>query len=166
MTCPYCGKNIEDDSIVCIFCEHLLSPVNAAPSPSEAQSASPDVQSSPSVSAYAAAPYAPIPAPVKTRPVYAAPYSGANTEAEEEDDEDEDSDEPLTTGQFLGTLIVSLIPIIGIIFLLIWVCSSSQNENKRNLSGALLILKLVGLFFVLGACLAYFFLQFPFFYMW
>ena len=70
----------------------------------------------------------------------------------------------LSIAGFIGTLVVSLIPIAGFIVLLVWICSIKTNINRRNLSVALLILKLIVLLFFCGVAFSLYLLNFPFFY--
>lgn len=72
-----------------------------------------------------------------------------------------DYDPPLSVGGFLGTILLSFVPVIGLIFLIVWASLSRVNTNRRNLSVVLLIFKLIGLFFLGGAALALFLLDIP-----
>lgn len=52
---------------------------------------------------------------------------------------------PMTTGQFLGTLLLMMIPIAGFILMLVWAFGGTDNLNRRNLARAKLILAAIGL---------------------
>ena len=56
--------------------------------------------------------------------------------------EERDS-KPLRTAQYLGMLIVLAIPVVNLIFGLIWAFRRRENENRRNLSRAWLILAVI-----------------------
>ena len=148
MKCPYCGNTIADNSVVCIHCENILrTPTAPIPSASGETTSRPEQLPPPTgFSYYAQQPtYSrPAPAHVKEEPSY---------------------DPPLSIGGFIGTLIVALLPIAGLIVLLVWICRRKTNENRKNLSAALLIVQLILLFFSCGAALAYYLINtLPFFY--
>ncbi len=52
---------------------------------------------------------------------------------------------PMSTGQFLGTLLLMMIPIAGFILMLVWAFGGTDNLNRRNLARAKLILVAIGL---------------------
>ena len=79
------------------------------------------------------------PAPM-TAPAYAKPTA---------------SNAPLGVSDFLVMRIVSMIPLIGLIMLLIWAFSPTDNENRRNFCRAELILYVLGQ--ILGTILLVFF---------
>ncbi|MBN8481148.1 MAG: hypothetical protein J0L88_06100 [Xanthomonadales bacterium] len=58
----------------------------------------------------------------------------------------------MSLGDWLITLIVASIPIVGFIMLLVWAFSSSTNPNKANFCKAYLIIMVIAiaLFFLLG----------------
>ncbi|MDR1188614.1 MAG: zinc ribbon domain-containing protein [Bifidobacteriaceae bacterium] len=58
----------------------------------------------------------------------------------------------VSTGGYIGTVILLSLPLIGMISAIIWAWSGRTNLNRRNLARASLILALVGL--VLGILLA------------
>lgn len=51
----------------------------------------------------------------------------------------------MSTGQFLGTLLLLMIPIAGFILMLVWAFGGTDNLNRRNLARAKLILVAIGL---------------------
>ena len=66
-----------------------------------------------------------------------------------------EQNKPLTIGDWLITFILLSIPVVGLIFLLYWILSSSSNVNRKNFciaaiifQAALIILTFV-LFFIL-----------------
>lgn len=48
--------------------------------------------------------------------------------------------EPLTMGQYLGMMLLLVIPVIGIILLIFWSLSTKTNVNRKNFSRAALII--------------------------
>ena len=57
----------------------------------------------------------------------------------------------MSTGQFLGTLLLMMLPFAGFILAIVWACGGTDNPNRRNLARAYLILIAIGL--VLGILL-------------
>ena len=53
--------------------------------------------------------------------------------------------EPITTGGFIGIMLLMCIPLIGIILTIVWACGGCRKVQKRNLARASLILIAVGL---------------------
>lgn len=161
MKCPYCGKTIADNSVVCIFCERMLKmpahptapSYSVSPAAQDTQRISPPPPT-PSSGAHIPA-QQPYPHPQSVHPEQ-TDYLGSRL-----------SDPPLSVGSFIGTLIVSFLPLAGLIVLLVWICGAKTNANRRNLSVALLILKLIVLFFFCGAAFSFYLLKFPsFYYFW
>lgn len=135
MYCPNCGKQNPDDAK---FCESCGAPTGAAEMPK----AAPPPPPPPPPPQYNAPPPPVYSAPVQQQyyqqpPSY--PAAGAGNTA------------PLSLGQFLGTLILLGIPLVGFILMLVWAFGSDVNLNKKNLSRAMLILMLIGI--VLGIVL-------------
>jgi len=54
-----------------------------------------------------------------------------------------DQNKPLTVGDWLITLIVLSIPLIGLIFLVYWALSSSSNINRKNFCIAYIVIALI-----------------------
>ena len=52
-------------------------------------------------------------------------------------------EKPMTTGQFLGTILLGALPIAGLVLYIVWAFSSDTNINKRNFCRAQLIVILV-----------------------
>lgn len=51
-------------------------------------------------------------------------------------------DKPLTVGDWLITLVVIMIPFIGLIFLLYWALSNSSNINRKNFCAAYIVFQI------------------------
>ena len=50
--------------------------------------------------------------------------------------------EEMSLGQWVGTIILSMIPCVGLILLIIWAVSS-QNETKKRWAQAMLIVQVI-----------------------
>jgi len=53
--------------------------------------------------------------------------------------------EPLSVGQYVGMMLLSGLPLVGLILLLIWAFGSEANINKRNYARAVLIIALIAI---------------------
>ncbi len=51
----------------------------------------------------------------------------------------EQNDKKMTLGQWIITLVLTIIPVINVILLLVWSFSSTTNVNKKNFAIATLI---------------------------
>lgn len=54
-----------------------------------------------------------------------------------------DLNKPLTVGDWLITMIILSIPLVGFIFLLYWALSSSSNINRKNFCIAYIVIVLI-----------------------
>ena len=61
-------------------------------------------------------------------------------------------DKPLSVGDWIITLILLSIPLVGFIFLLYWALSSSSNTNRKNFCIAYLVIFLI-IIVIVGALL-------------
>ena len=50
---------------------------------------------------------------------------------------------PMSIGGYIGFFLLMCIPVANLILLIIWSCGGCKNQNKRNLSRAMLILYVV-----------------------
>lgn len=57
-------------------------------------------------------------------------------------------DETVSVGDWLGSLFLTLIPVVGIVLVFVWAFGSSTKPSKRNFFRAYLIYALI--FFVIG----------------
>lgn len=125
MFCPKCGHKNPEGAKFCESCGASFAP--DAPPPAQAQA----VPTPPPAPVAAPPPPAPAPAPVAyQQPVAPAPdvlYP------------------PMSVGQYLGTIILFGIPVVGFILMLVWGFSSDVNKNKKNFALAHLILIVIGI---------------------
>lgn len=49
----------------------------------------------------------------------------------------------LSTGSFLGSLILMNLPIAGLIITIVWACGGTANENRRNLARGYILYALI-----------------------
>lgn len=52
---------------------------------------------------------------------------------------------PMSMGEWILTLLVSVIPCVGLIFYIIWAFEKNGNVNRRNYCRAALIMRLIGI---------------------
>lgn len=116
--CTNCGTQVADGVKFCTSCG---TPI-AATAPSAEQ---PPVAASPPIQRPTVAP---PPPPVYTAPSAATVYQ----------------EEPISTGSYIGILLLLLIPIVNLICVIIWACGGSRKRNKTNLARALLVWMLIG----------------------
>ena len=57
--------------------------------------------------------------------------------------------DPITTGGYIGIMLLMCIPIVGLILMLVWAFGGCKKLNKRNLARASLIMMAIGLVFSL-----------------
>ena len=145
--CTNCGATLDDDKKFCTECGAPVneSPAGAAPPPSPPPQSAPQPQAAP---VYAQTATATMPPP---QPAYqpAAAY-GADAPPPKGS-----KYEPITTGGFIGIMLLMCIPIVGQILMIVWALGGCRKINKRNLARASLIMMVVALVisFILGLIL-------------
>lgn len=66
--------------------------------------------------------------------------------------------EPISTGGYFGIFLLMGVPVVGLIFLIVWACGGCRKVSKRNFSRAVLILMLIGVILAsVGAIFGYIF---------
>ncbi|MDO4835783.1 MAG: zinc ribbon domain-containing protein [Clostridia bacterium] len=85
----------------------------------------------------------PAPQPVKTEPEAKQPIVLAT-----------DSRSLMTTAGYIFTTILFHIPVIGLIFMIVWGCGKTKNLSRKRFSLACLIMRLIG--FIVLLCAAVF----------
>lgn len=121
MNCINCGTPLQEGTV---FCSNCGSRVDAQ------QPAQPAQQTY----AYGSAPNGPANtygAPNGPATAYSAPVQDLNA--------------PMSIGQYMITMLIAAIPVVGFIFLLIWAFSSDTNTNKKNFCRATLIYMAIGI---------------------
>lgn len=146
MFCEKCGKNLPDGIQFCDGCGAKIEAVRpeykATAESAQAQSNSPPPAQTGYVQQqeYAPQPQAYTQNPAQTvypqQQAYTPPppiYSGQS------------NSEPLRVGQYIGMLLLMLIPIVSIIMLLVWSFGGSVNLNKKNFARAMLIVSAISI---------------------
>ncbi len=114
MFCTTCGKEIPENSAVCPSCG-----VSASSEASGGQNG------------YSAPPVYQPPQPNQYNQYPAAPK------------EEDEKTKPLGIGQWVLTLIVMAIPLVGFIMMIVWAVSSTTNVNRKNYCIAALIIGVI-----------------------
>ncbi len=160
--CTFCGAQVPDDIKFCTGCGKPMPPQVKVQPPLQAQpqvqpqvqpQAQPQVQPQPVTPppppAYTAprseepqpqpAYAAPVPPPPQPQPVYATPADpnaplppGSKYE-------------PITTGGYIGIMLLMMLPLINFILLLVWACGGCRKVNKTNFARAMLVVMLAGM---------------------
>ncbi|MBQ2929183.1 MAG: zinc ribbon domain-containing protein [Clostridia bacterium] len=133
--CTNCGATLDDDKKFCTECGASVNetPAGAAPPPPPPPQSAPQPQAAP---VYAHTATATMPPPQSAyQPAAAcggdmAPAKGSKYE-------------PITTGGYIGIMLLMCIPIVGQILMIVWALGGCRKINKRNLARASLILMLV-----------------------
>lgn len=130
MICVNCGKNLPDNAKFCGSCGSKMSA-----SPQNAQ-----MQQAPSPQMHQQYQETQQPAYQSYNNPLPQHQSGGSV---------------MSVGRYLLTFIIAGIPIIGFILLLVWSFGSGTDQNKKNLSRALLCLLIITaiLYFILGRLL-------------
>ena len=133
--CTNCGATLDDDKK---FCTECGASVNDAPAGAAAPPPPPPQAAPQAAPVYAQAATATMPPP---QPAYqpAAAY-GADAPPPKGS-----KYELISTGGFIGILLLMCIPFIGIILTIVWACGGCRKLQKRNLARASLIMMAVAL---------------------
>ncbi|MBQ4550260.1 MAG: zinc ribbon domain-containing protein, partial [Oscillospiraceae bacterium] len=131
--CTNCGATLDDDKKFCTECGAPVNeaPAGAAPPPPPPQSA-PQPQAAP---VYAQAATATMPPPQSA-------YQQATAYGGDVPPPKGSKYEPITTGGFIGIMLLMCIPIVGQILMIIW-AFAARKVNKRSLARASLIMMVV-----------------------
>lgn len=170
--CTFCGAQVPDDIKFCTGCGKPMPPQVKVQPPLQAQpqvqpqvqpQAKPQVQPQPVTPppppAYTApaspqpqpqpAYTAPVPPPPQPQPVYAAPSVQPPVYATPADPNAPlppgSKYEPITTGGYIGIMLLMMLPLINFILLLVWACGGCRKVNKTNFARAMLVVMLAGM---------------------
>ena len=132
--CTFCGTQVPDDIKFCTSCGKPMGITATIPTPAQqvrpqaspvyAQpQTAPPPQQAYTAQPYAAQPYTPAPDPNTLPP--GSKY------------------EPITTGGYIGIMLLMMLPIVNLILLLVWACGGCRKVNKTNFARAMLIIMLI-----------------------
>ena len=128
--CTNCGATIPDEKYFCTECGTRIGATEEAPV------TPPPVQTPPPTQA-------PPPPPTQAPPPnYQYQTTAATGEAVPAPGS---RYEPITTGGYIGIMLLMCIPIIGFLLTIIWACGGCRKLQKRNLARASLIMMVIGL---------------------
>ena len=172
-TCPVCQKVVTDQAKFCFFCgSSLLNDqyepvVSADPEPAPEPIAEPEPE--PIAEPEPEPEPEPIPEPVsipepepirepkpvpepKPEPVPVEPVKAEPAEPKKEQPiiVSTDSRSLMTAPGYFFTTILFHIPLIGLLFMIIWGCGKTKNLSRKRFSLACLIMRLLGYIFVLA----------------
>lgn len=126
--CTFCVAQVPDDIKFCTACGKPM--VSIAERPAMQQPVYPQ-QPPPSYGIPQGQPYA-APPYIAAANLDVPPSPGSKYE-------------PVTTGGFIGIMLLMLIPIVNIILLLVWACGGCRKVNQANFARAMLIMLLIGI---------------------
>ena len=145
--CTSCGATLDDDKKFCTECGASVNdaPAGAAAPPPPPPQAAPQPQAAP---VYAQAATATMPPPQSA-------YQQATAYGGDVPPPKGSKYEPITTGGFIGIMLLMCIPVVGQILMIIWALGGCRKINKRHLARASLIMMVVALVisFILGLVL-------------
>lgn len=148
--CTFCGTQVPDNIKFCTSCGKPMGITVASPPPAppvqQVQPQAPPPQPQPVYAQPQAAPqpqqaYVAPPAP-PAQPYAAQPY--APPAADPNALPPGSKYEPITTGGYIGIMLLMMLPLINFILLLVWACGGCRKVNKTNFARAMLIIMLVG----------------------
>ena len=128
--CTNCGATLPEDKNFCTECGSPVATVEPTIETPPVQTAPPPVQQT-------------TPPPVQ--PVYQ--YNTAP--AGETIPPKGSKYDPITTGGYIGIMLLMCIPVVGLILMIVWAFGGAKKINKRNLARASLIMMAIGLVFSL-----------------
>lgn len=129
--CDKCGTLVSGEGMFCPNCGSVLPGAVNLDKP-----ASSEMPSTNSGEVYPGGQqtYNQVPPNQAQMPVYPQSYNAGNTQGYQ----------PMSVGSWVGTIILSGLGIIGLIFLFIWAFDSSTMQPKKNYARAMLLLAAIG----------------------
>lgn len=154
--CIFCGAQVPDDTKFCPTCGTSMGPKVTEPITPTAPTVQPAQQPVPPPVQQPASPmqqsvYSQQPPPAygvsQGQPYATPPYMAA---ADPNAPLPQGSKyEPVTTGGFIGIMLLMLIPIVNLVLLIIWACGGCRKVNQANFARAMLIMMVIGLILTL-----------------
>ena len=129
--CTNCGATLPDDKNFCTECGSPVATVEPAMETPPVQTAPPPVQQTPP--------------PTQTTPPPVQPvYQYSTAPAGETIPSKGSKYDPITTGGYIGIMLLMCIPVVGLILMIVWAFGGAKKINKRNLARASLIMMAIG----------------------
>lgn len=156
MICPRCSREMGSDKSVCDYCGFTFqTPKNSGDPHTAPYSSTPftgaasgryasEPSSAPEPGSHTVPPYTAAQTQVPPYPPVYPSYM------------ERSQNEPLSIGQYIGMLLLSCIPLVGLIVMIIWAAGRNTNINRKHFAAAVLILKALSIIFILGACIVFF----------
>ena len=143
--CTNCGATLDDSKKFCTECGASVNTVEETP---EAAPSAPR-QMPPPQTAYQPQTQTVVPEPSRSSVMPQATYG---TDAPPPPGS---KYEPITTGGYIGIMLLMCIPIVGQILMIVWACGGCRKVNKRSLARASLIMLVITLIisFLIGLAL-------------
>lgn len=138
-TCVSCGAPMKEGIAFCTSCGAKKGEKAAQQTPQPPKQAAPPPPPPPQQPPVAAAPVYQAPPPQQPiqQPIQAAPQQTLEQSVKGT------KYEPITTGGFIGIMLLLCIPIIGFILLIVWACGGCRKISKRSFARATLILGVI-----------------------
>ena len=150
MICPKCSREMGSDASVCPYCGFTFQTPKQGDETYTAPYASTPFSSTMPGASYSS----PTPRQVPPPPPYQASYQAFINQTQ---------NEPLSIGQYIGMILLTCIPVVGLILMIVWAAGKNTNANRRHFAAAVLILKAFVLLFMLEACIFFFIYHTPLF---
>ncbi len=147
--CTNCGASMPEDKNFCTECGMPVNTENSNAATNTSSAETPPIQQTPPPVRQASSGYQAPPPVQQTPPVYQ--YNPVN--ASEMVPPKDSKYDPITTGGYIGIMLLMCIPVVGIVLTIIWACGGCKKINKRNLARASLIMMAIG--FVISLILGF-----------
>ncbi len=160
--CPTCGASMEEEKKFCTQCGGSLAEapvIETQPAPELQPAPQPAPQAEPQPAPQQTPPPRQTPRPAarpvrqpqyQAQPVYQAQPQMAYGDAPPAPGS---KYEPISTGGYIGIMLLMCIPLVGLILMVVWACGGCKKINKRNLARASLVMAMIALVIclILGA---------------
>ena len=160
--CTQCGAELKSGSRFCAECGAAVgvvaSPVAAEPTPAPTSAPAP-TPAAPApapqpVTQPQSIPQPPKAAPAQGRPAYTPPPPAYTPPTAGETPPPAGSKyELISTGGFIGIMLLMCIPVVGLILMIVWACGGCRKIQKRNLARAGLIMMVISV--ILGLIIGF-----------
>ena len=142
--CTNCGASMPDDKKFCTECGMSVNTESSNTAINTSTAETSPIQQTPPPVRQAASGCQATPPVQQAAPMQQPVYQYAPVNAGEAVPPKGSKYDPITTGGYIGIMLLMCIPIVGIILMIIWACGGCKKINKRNLARASLIMMAVG----------------------